>query len=561
MEELKVRKKLLFMMLSASFIALVLSGCFLLPAPTVHFTAPTTANVSAYPVNQPITFKWAGSSSDLRYTLTVTRANSTPLTLLSNSALTEFSTSLTQPGTYTAKVVGKDKTTGKEGIATTKFSVTSLKILTTTSLYGKNTVNVKWESLDSKSYTYLYSIDGKTWTATTATSATLTKLSDGSYTFQVKIKSSLVPPAVYNFQVLTAGPSLSVSVESRTMGDFYGMGSHPEGRYALLGWTSNQGKLLSQILVKFYIYVKDPTTGLLVRRRLAINPTTNTWEMLPATATFSQQPFYMIDATKYSEMIVSASGPAYVGGVGDNPSNWVTVYDMSGNKLNIPAFPLGSTFAIIWFPANSLGNMGNNAWALFRLSERYGNTNAPKMYVQYNKYSVATGSNFTANVMVPNVTAYASGSHEIINDPIDHTDITSNNGLMYTQFSLAIAPGLTVDSVTFPNMEAGKANLHSYTYDATNGILTVYRGFVDPVGTATAATSATDIAVSVTCTVPATYSIKNLAYVGLIYEGSFTDEGYANLNPVFRDNSNKIIDGIITYPSIYGLTVTNGQSM
>lgn len=561
MEKLKVRGKLLFVMLSASFIALVLSGCFLLPGPTVHFTAPSSADVQAYPTGQPINFAWVGSSSNLNYTLTITRASSTPVTLLSASSTTKFSTVLATPGIYTAKIVAKDETTGKEGIATTQFSVTSLKVLTTTTLYGVNTVNVKWESVDGKSYTYLYSIDGKNWTTTTATSATLTKLPDGNYTFEVKIDKSYIPQAVYKFQVLTAGPSLSVSVEDRNTGDFYDMGSHPEGRYALITWASNQGELLDSIYVKFYKYVEDSTTGLLVRRRLAIDPTTDTWETLPATATFDDQPFYVIDATKYNSMIVSATGPAYVGGVPDNPSNWVNVYDFNGNKLNIPAFPLGSTFAIILFPANSLGNMGSNAWALFRLSERYGDTDAPQMFVKYNKFSVTAGSTFTANVMVPNVTAYASGSHEIINDPVDHTDITSNNGLMYTQFSLLVAKGLEIDKVTFPNMLSGKVNLSNYTYDATNGILTVYRGFVDPTSGATAATSATDIAVEVQCTVPATYSTKNLAYVGLIYEGSFTGEGYENLNPVFRDNSNKTIDGIITYPSIYGLTVTSGQSM
>ncbi len=551
MEKLKLRGKSSLLVLTVSFIVLVLalSGCFLLPAPTVHFVAPTSINVSAYPVDQPITFKWAGSSSNLEYTLSISKAGSAPVVLLNKSSLTSFATSIATPGVYTAKIVAKDKTTGKEGIANTQFDVTSIKILNTTTLFGTSTVNVKWESVDGKSYTYLYSIDGKTWTATTATSVTFTKLPDDNYTFQVKIKDSYVPAAIYKFQVLTAGPTLSVAVSDRTAGGFYGMGSHPQGRFAKLSWTSNQGNLLNSIYVKFYKYVKDPTTGLYVRRRLAINPTTDTWEMLPATATFYDQPFYVIDATKYNNMIISATGYASI-----------PIYDLSGNELYIPPFELGSPYAIIWFPVNSLGNMGSNTWALFTLSARYSNDNMPQMYVSYDKTTVATNGTFTAYVDVPNVTAYASGTHGIINDPVDHTDITSNNGLMYTQFSLAIAKGLKIDKVTFPNMVSGKVNLSNYTYDATNGILTVYRGFVDPTAGATAATSATDIAVEVQCTVPSTY-VGSLAYVGLIYEGNFAAEGYSNLNPVFKDNSNKIIDGIVTVPVITGISVASSQSM
>ncbi|WP_456399279.1 hypothetical protein, partial [Mesoaciditoga sp.] len=331
---MKARGKLLLVVVSAFIVALALSGCFLLPAPSVRFTAPTTVNVTAYSVNQPITFKWTSTSKNVRYTLTITKANSTPITLLNNSSLTEFSTSLSQPGIYTAKVVGKDKTTGKEGIATTRFNVTSIKILTTTTLYGTSTVNVKWESLDGKNYSYLYSMDGKNWIETATPSTTLTKLKDGNYTFEVKIKNSLVPAAQYKFQVLTAGPNLYVAVSDRTEGGFYGIGSHPQGREALLSWTSDQGKLLSQIYIKFYKYVKDPTTGLYVRRRMAIDPTTDTWEVLPATATFNDQPFYVIDATKYSNMVVSADSYAY----DKQPGNYVPIYDMKGDKLYIPPF-------------------------------------------------------------------------------------------------------------------------------------------------------------------------------------------------------------------------------
>ncbi len=551
MEILKVRGKTSLLVLTASFIVLVLalSGCFLLPAPSVHFTAPSSINVSAYPIDQPITFKWVGSQENLKYTLSISKAGSTPVTvLLNNSALTSFATSIATPGDYTAKIVAKDNM-GKEGENTVNFNVSSLEVLSTPTIYGVNTVSVNWKSLDGQPHTYLYTL-GATWTTTTATNVTFSNLPDGNYTFQVKIKDSYVPAAVYKFQILTAGPTLYVAVSDRTAGEFYGMGSHPQGRFADISWTSDQGKLLDSIYVKFYKYVKDPTTGLYVRRRLAIDPTTDTWEMLPETATFGDQPFYVIDATEYNDMVVSATGHSSI-----------PVYDFaSGHYIYVPSFELGSPYSIIWFPVNSLGNMGGNTWALFTLSERYSNNDIPQMYVSYDKTTVATGATFTAYVKVPNVTAYASGSHQIINDPVDHTDITSNNGLMYTQFSLAIAPGLKIDKVTFPDMETGKVNLSNYTYNATSGVLTVYRGFVDPTVSAAPSTSATDIAVEIECTVPSTYT-GSLAYVGLIYEGNFGAEGYSNLNPVFKDNSNKIIDGIVTVPAISGISVASSQSM
>ncbi len=548
MKILKARSKLLLVVVSAFITALLLSGCFMLPTPKVYFTAPSSAYT--YPANSNIKFAWT-ANQEVTYTLTLTSVNSTPVTwtLLKDSTATSFETTIATPGVYKAEITAKNSMGAKDE-DTVQFNVTSIKFLNTTNLYGKSTVNIQWKSVDGKNYTYLYSIDGNNWTETTTPSATLTKLKDGNYTFQVKIKNSLVPTAQYKFEVLTAGPSLYVAVSDRTEGGFYGIGSHPQGREALLSWTSDQGNLLSQIYIKFYKYVKDPTTGLYVRRRMAIDPTTDTWEMLPATATFNDQPFYVIDATKYNAMVVSADSYAYV----KTPGNYVPIYDMNGNKLYIPPFDLGSPNAIIWFPLNSLGNFGNNSWALFTLSERYGKKDEPEMYVSYDKMTVATDSNFTAEVKVPNVVSYSNGTHEITNDNVDKTDITSNNGLMYMQFSLAIAPGLQINSVTFPDMEKGKVNLTHYTYDATNGILTVYRGFVDPTTGATPAQSATDIAVEVNCTVPATYT-KTYAYVGLIYEGNFAAEGYKNLNPIFKDNSNMPIDGIVTSPIIWAINV------
>ncbi len=549
METLKARGKLLLIVAAAFIMALALSGCFMVPGPKVHFVAPSSAYT--YPINGSVKFEWTGNANSV-YTLILTAPNASPLTVLKDSTQTSYTTTLATAGAYKAEIIAKNSM-GAKAEDHVNFDVTSIKFLNTTTLYGKDTVNIKWESVDGKNYTYLYSIDGKDWTETTSDSATLSKLSDGNYTFQVKIKNSLVPAAQYEFQVLTAGPSLSVAVEDRNTGDFYGMGSHPQGRNALISWTSNQGKLLNQIYIKFYRYVKDPTTGLWIRRRMAIDPKTDTWVMLPATATFADQPFYVIDATKYNAMVVSADSYAYLG-TPNVPSNFVPIYDMSGNKLYIPPFETGAPNAIIWFPVNSLGNMGSHTWALFTLSERYTDENAPAMYVSYNKMTVATGDTFTANVMVPNVVSYANGDHSIVNDNVDKTDVTSNNGLMYMQFSLKVAPGLKIENVTFPDMINGKVNLSSYTYDATDGILTVYRGFVNPVAGESAATTATDIAVEVTCSVPATYT-HSIAYVGLIYEPSFTAEGYKNLNPVFKDNSDMPIDGIITYPVITAVGV------
>jgi hypothetical protein len=549
MKNLKGKGKLLLVMVSAFIVALALSGCFMVPTPKVYFTAPSSAYT--YPVNGNIKFEWSANQK-VTYTLTLTAMDGTPttMTLLKDSEATSLETTIATPGVYKAEITAKNSMGAKDEDSV-QFSVTSIKFLNSATLYGKSTVNIKWESVDGKNYTYLYSIDGTSWTETTTPSATLTKLKDGNYTFQVKIKNSLVPVAQYTFGVLTAGPSLSVAVSDRTEGGFYGLGSHPQGKESLLAWTSNQGNLLSQIYIKFYKYVKDPTTGLYVRRRMAIDPTTDTWEMLPATATFNDQPFYIIDATKYNAMVVSADTYAYVGT--PLPSNYVPIYDMSGNKLYIPPFELGNPNAIIWFPVNSLGNMGNNAWALFTLSERYTNENAPQMYVSYDKMSVATDSNFTAIVKVPNVVSYSNGTHDVTEN-VEKTDITSNDGLMYMQFSLWIAPGLQINNVTFPSMEKGKVNLANYTYDATNGILTVYRGFVNSTAGATVAQDATDIAVEVNCTVPSTYT-KTYAYVGLIYEGDFRAEGYKNLNPVFKDNSNMPIDGIITSPVIWAISV------
>ncbi|WP_036225484.1 hypothetical protein [Mesoaciditoga lauensis] len=543
---MKARSKLLLVVVSAFITALLLSGCFMLPTPKVYFTAPSSAYT--YPANSNIKFAWT-ANQEVTYTLTLTSVNSTPVTwtLLKDSTATSFEATIATPGVYKAEITAKNSMGAKDE-DTVQFNVTSIKFLNTTNLYGKSTVNIQWESVDGKNYTYLYSIDGNNWTETTTPSATLMKLKDGNYTFQVKIKNSLVPTARYKFEVLTAGPSLNVLVNNREFS--FGEGSHPQGREALLSWTSDQGNLLSQIYIKFYKYVKDPTTGLYVRRRMAIDPTTDTWEMLPATATFKDQPGYIIDATKYNAMVVSADSYAYV----KTPGNYVKIYDMSGNQLYIPPFELGSINTIIWFPINSFGNMGDYTWALFTLSERYGKEDEPEMYVSYDKMTVATDSNFTAEVKVPNVVSYSNGTHEITNDNVDKTDITSNDGLMYMQFSLAIAPGLQINSVTFPDMEKGKVNLTHYTYDATNGILTVYRGFVDPTSGATVAQSATDIAVEVNCTVPATYT-KTYAYVGLIYEGDFRAEGYKNLNPIFKDNSNMPIDGIVTSPIIWAINV------
>jgi hypothetical protein len=535
---LKVRGKLLLLAFSAVIIAVVLSGCFLLP-PNVKFVAPTSINNSAYPVNSPINFEWTGSQSGLSYTLTLSASGIGPITLLSNSNLTSYQTSIATPGVYTAQIVGKANI-GGSGKDTTTFNVTSLKISSSTPVYATNNVTVTWESLDNKPHTYLYSINnGSTWTSTTQTSAALTNLSDGNYTFMVKLANAYVPPAVYNFEILTAGPTIGIAVSDRTEGGgFYGIGSFPQGRYAEISWSANQK--LSELLVRFYLY---GPLGSGIRYRLNISPS-GQWIVLPATST-AQQWYLIPHPNTNTDMVVSATGPANM-----------QVYDLNGNSYYIPAFQFGQTYAIGLYPVNWLGTYGSFAIAPFVLSERYGLSNMPQMYVGYNTTSVSTGGAFTASVYAPNVTAYASGTHEISNSPVDYTDITTNNGLMYMQFSVQLAQGLQLNNVTFPNMMAGKVNLSTYKYDPTTGILTVYRGFVNPVPNAPVAQSATDVAVQLQCTVPATYAGSS-AYAAIVYEGTFGNEEYSNLNPVFKDNSLRNIDGIVILRSVPVVAVGN----
>ncbi|WP_161847867.1 hypothetical protein [Athalassotoga saccharophila] len=538
MKYLKTRGKLLLLSASIAIVALVLSGCFLMP-PTVRFISPTSLNNSAYPVNSPITFSWSGESG-LTYTLTLSASGIGPITLLSNSNLTTYQTSIATPGVYTAQIVGKTNL-GGTGKDTTTFNVTSLKITNSATIYAKNSVTVSWESLDNKPHTYLYSIDnGASWTSTTQTSATLTNLPDGNYTFMVKLAQSYVPPAVYNFEILTAGPTIGIAVSDRTEGGFYGIGSHPQGRYAEISWASNQP--LGALLVRFYMY---GPLGTGIRYRLNISPN-GQWVVLPATST-AQQWYLIPHPNTNTDMIISATGPGSL-----------QVYDMSGNAYNVPAFQLGQTYAIGMLPVNWLGTQGSFAIAPFVLSERYGLSNMPQMYVGYNTTSVATGGSFVASVYAPNLTAYASGTHQIVNDNVDHTDITTNNGLMYMQFSVQLSPGLQLNSVTFPDMMAGKVNLWTYKYDPNTGILTVYRGFVNPVPGAPVAQSATDIAVQLQCTVPATYS-GSYAFASVVYEGYFGNEGYSNLNPVFKDNSLRNIDGVVILRSVPVVTVGSAQ--
>ncbi len=531
---MKVRGKIVLLSISALVIAVILSGCFLMP-PTVRFTAPTSINTSAYPVGQPINFAWSGENG-LTYTLTLSASGVGPITLLSNSNQTSFTTSVATAGVWTAQIVGKTNL-GGTGKDTTTFNVTSLQITNSATTYATDKVNVSWESLDNKPHTYLYSItNGATWITTTATSATLTDLADGNYTFMVKIANSYVPPATYNFEVLTAGPTVYIAVSDRTEGGFYGIGSHPQGRYAMISWASDQK--LGALLVRFYLY---GPLGTGIRYRLNIS-STGQWVVLPATST-AQQWYLIPHPNTNTDMIVSATGPANM-----------QVYDLSGNAYNIPAFQFGKTYAIGLYPVNWLGTYGAFNIAPFILSERYGTANMPQMYVGYNTSSVATGGMFTASVYAPNLTAYASGTHEIVNDNVDHTDITTNNGLMYMQFSVQLAPGLQLDNVTFPDMIAGKVNLSTYKYDSTTGILTVYRGFVNPVPGAQIAQSATDVAVQIQCSVPATYT-GSYAYAGIVYEGYFGYEGYSNLNPVFKDNSLRNIDGVVILRSVPIVTV------
>jgi hypothetical protein len=526
---LKLRGKLILLSLSVLVIAVVLSGCFLMP-PTVKFTAPTSLNNSAYPVNSPITFAWSGESG-LTYTLTLSASGVGPITLLANTNLTTYQTSIATPGVYTAQIVGKTGL-GGTGKDTTTFNVTSLKITNAATVYATDNVSVSWKSLDNKPHTYLYSItNGATWISTTQTRATLTNLPDGNYTFMVKLANAYVPAAVYNFEILTAGPTIGIAVSDRTEGGFYGIGSHPQGRYALISWASDQK--LGALLVRFYLY---GPLGTGIRYRLNISPN-GQWVVLPATST-AQQWYLIPHPNTNTDMIVSATGPGSL-----------QVYDMSGNAYNVPAFQLGQTYAIGMLPINWLGTQGSFAIAPFVLSERYGLSNMPEMYVGYNTSSVATGGSFVASVYDPNLTAYASGTHEIVNDNVDHTDITTNNGLMYMQFSVQLASGLQLNSVSFPDMMAGKVNLSTYKYDPDTGILTVYRGFVNPVPGASVAQSATDVAVQIQCTVPATYT-GSYAYAGIIYEGYFGNEGYSNLNPVFKDNSLRNIDGVVILRSV-----------
>lgn len=535
MEKLKLRGKLVMMVLSAALIALVLSGCFLIPKPVVNFTAPTSANVSAYPVNTPITFKWIGNQSNLKYTLTLNASGATPVTLLNDGTVNSLTTSIATPGVYTATVSAKNNS-GGVGQTTTTFSVSSLEILTATPVYADSDVNVAWKSLDGQAHTYQYTI-GATWYTTTATSVTLPNLSDGNYTFQVKMENSYVPAASYKFQVLTAGPSLELTVSDRTEGSVMGIvGSHPQGRYAYVSWAADQK--LGALQVKFYKF--DPS-GTGKSYGLDINAANDTWEVLP----YGQAPAaYVIDPSNPGILVSE-----------DNVSD-ITVSDANGNKLHVPAMNYGTVYGFRFVPVNWLGTVSaSHYWALVTLSERYSDSNTPEMYVSYDKASVAPGSSFTTSVVMPNVTAYSSGTHEIVNDNVDHTDITSNDGLMYTQFSLILAPGLQIDNVTFPNMETGKVNLSSYTYDATNGVLTVYRGFADPTTGETVATSATDVAVNVQCTVPAS-STASITGLQLLYVGYFGSEGYANYNPVFKDNSLKNIDGIVTVNANTGVVVS-----
>ncbi len=526
---MKVRGKLILLFFSVLVIAIVLSGCFLMP-PTVRFTAPTSLNNSAYPVNSPITFAWSGENG-LTYTLTLSASGVGPITLLSNSNQTSFTTSIATAGVYTAQIIGKTGL-GGTGKDTTTFNVTSLQITNSATIYATDNVSVSWKSLDGKPHTYLYSItNGASWISTTQTTATFTGLSDGNYTFMVKLANSYVPAATYNFEVLTAGPTIGIAVSDRTEGGFYGIGSHPQGRYAEISWSSNQK--LSALLVRFYLY---GPLGSGIRYRLNISPN-GQWVVLPATST-AQQWYLIPNPNQNTDMIVSATGYGSL-----------QVYDMNGNAYNVPPFQLGQTYAIGLYPVNWLGTYGAFNIAPFVLSERYGLSNMPEMYVGYNTSSVATGGAFVASVYAPNLTAYASGTHEIVNDNVDHTDVTTNNGLMYMQFSVQLAPGLQLNNVSFPDMIAGKVNLSTYKYDPASGILTVYRGFVNPVPGAVPASSATDIAVQIQCTVPATYT-GSYAYAGIVYEGYFGYEGYSNLNPVFKDNSLRNIDGVVILRSV-----------
>ncbi len=540
------------MVLSAALIALVLSGCFLIPKPVVTFTAPTSANVSAYPVNTPITFKWTGNQSNLKYTLTIAASGATPITLLNDGAVQTLTATVATPGVYTATISAKNNT-GGVGQDTTTFNVSSLEILNSTPVYADNNVTVSWKSLDGQAHTYQYTV-GATWFTTTSTSVTFSNLPDGNYTFRVNMENSYVPAATYKFQVLTAGPTIGIRVSDRTEGGFYGIGSHPQGRYADISWSADQK--LGSLWVRFYMFGPYGTG---IRYRLNIS-STGSWIVLPATST--QQQWYVINPADLNSaygIVVSATGPAQLAYFETSSiiqTKPLEVQDLSGNTYEVPAFEFGKTYSIGLQPFNWLGTAGTFNSAPFVLSERYSTSDMPEIYVNYDKTSVATGGSFTASVKMPNVTAYSSGTHEIINDNVDHTDITSNDGLMYTQFSVQLSAGLKIDNVAFPDMMAGKVNLSDYTYDPSNGILTVYRGFVDPTDGATTATSSTDTAVEIQCTVPATFTAPE-AYVELDYVGSDNPgiEGDSNYNPVFKDNSLRNIDGVVTVGANPGVAV------
>lgn len=279
---------------------------------------------------------------------------------------------------------------------------------------------------------------------------------------------------------------------------------------------------------KLYEKVMDNGEVVLERRRLNLldtdgNNIYDTWKILPATATSSDQlwynipnPYNLYDTVwqlSYIEYNDEKINLKYTGISGT----------FAGNTLKV-------TFAEVGFELNnwysryvSTTDFSKVIYDQFMIHERYDSDSKPVFKIVPEKKTVSPGQSLKIFVKAENVADFAK-----IYD------------VRYMQFALNHSTMLVLDSVEFPEFMDGLKETGAYNKNDSSVVL--YKAFFDKEDESENATS-TIAVLNFTVTNDATGELS----ASLVYEGWWSAySNYPDLpNPLIKDKNNSNVDGFV----------------
>ncbi len=582
-------KRYLLVLLAVVLVSFMLASC--VPQdhpPAVTFVTPSNVNAKAI-VDGGLygpgvyTFEWKAGDIDKKDTVnvvfTLTHAGTTIKASVENNTATA---TLTEAGTYTAKVVATDSK-GLTAVAKKDFAIqTNANIeFTSKDLFGFEYINLSWQSKDDSEHVYQYNLDGGSWITVSSTPSTSVSLkfvpksaggtvADGEHYLFVRIADpdvdlSTAPEAVFSFMVDTTPPVVIFQNSDREVKNYDNVyikagDSNPEGRYDLVqfGILPDGLSPIKEIKIRFYEFVSaEASDGSAVTGRIRLglgssqgNNVFDEWVTSDASGNLyngSTQPWFEWD-------------PYYVNKYGTDyilfNDNDVKLWGADG-KLYIAhdLFKLNTQYAMYVDMVDEAGNE-SGGYVTFSIKERYNSDNEPVVYMSTDNATAVKGSTITFKVNAPNLKEYCKGSAGI------NADNTTQATLSYVQIPVILTSSatLTTDSITIDktNFMPGKTDLTAYKiFPLTSHavLVEVYKGFVS--GT-DETDPATDVLANISIATPSDAASDTQYRATVGYEGLFAYYPiYGDLpNPLFRDNNNRPIDGIVI-PNETAISIVN----